>query len=171
MKKIDEIINKYIDGELSADELKFLEEEIERSEEIQIKLKALQLVDSNLRLIKEEETSPEFTSVIMAGIRKLKKSKKSNDKFIISIASVFILMGVLVLILPFFVGLSPNSYKEEAGLIDNSIKIFKAILKPMWSLFKGSGLSLMGSIISFGIIISGYFFFENKRQSKTGFEK
>jgi hypothetical protein len=68
-------------------------------------------------------------------------------------------------------GLSPNSYKEEAGLIDNGIKIFKGILKPMGSLFKGSGLSLMGSIISFGIIISGYFFFENKRQSKTGFEK
>ena len=61
MKITDEILNKYLDGELNREEADQVKREILESMELKKKLNALKLIHDNLYKIKKDEVSQGFT--------------------------------------------------------------------------------------------------------------
>ena len=61
----DEILNKYLDGELSVEEVKQIKSALHNSDELQRKYNALKLVHDSLSSFKEDEVSPGFTEKLM----------------------------------------------------------------------------------------------------------
>ena len=75
----DDILNKYLDGELSSNEMLSIEKAINISEDIRKRYNALKTVHHKLQLMKEDETSEDFVSLVMSKIsRKPDWFRKQN---------------------------------------------------------------------------------------------
>ena len=163
----DEILNKYIDGELDYETLSRVRTILKESEADRENLKVLQRVHNELKEIKEFEVNPNFTSSVMNKIAVKFKPKKADKYFIISISSFFIL--VCLAIIGVVIALLVNSPEQTSssdqifGYIVSSLENFAFFIR---KIFSGSGMSIFGSIISFGILISAYFFFESHKHMK-----
>src|ERR1035437_7678683 len=97
MKKLsDEILNKYLDCELSRDDIKEVEDAIQNSREDRIRLNALREADRSLRNLKVPEIKSNFTSLVMDKIQKSIRSRQEQKKFIIGVISVFIIMCLAI---------------------------------------------------------------------------
>ena len=55
--------------------------------------------------------------------------------------------------------------------IDNYVNFISKISTSIKGLLTSKNISIVGSILSFGIIITGYLFFENQRQIKRNLSK
>jgi anti-sigma factor RsiW len=78
----DEILNKYLDGELEYAELIKVHELLKDSAEARKRLRALQAVHSGLKEMKEYSPSEGFTSLIMGRLYNRVKAKKGQKVFI-----------------------------------------------------------------------------------------
>lgn len=163
----DEILNKYIDGELDHKTVNEVNELLLRSEKYKTKLQLLQSVHDELKKIKEEETSLDFTSKVMSKIKKKVKTRAKDKYFILSISTIFILtsLAIIIYILNALIkNVSTNS--SSINMWDDYINFITANLQLLRSFLSPNNISVIGSIFSFGIIIIGYIFFENLRTSK-----
>jgi hypothetical protein len=169
MKKLsDEILNKYVDSELSRDKMREIEEEIKNSREDRIKLNALQYTDHSLRNIKLIEVNPNFTSLVMNKIKKSLQSRQEQKKFIIGVISVFIIM---CLIIAGFVGFEVirNINTGAPTAFRDSIKYVKSASEFISKILNSRNISIVGGVFSFGLIISAWFFFDySKMLRKAG---
>ena len=60
----DDLLNKFIEGELDSDSVKEITDAVNKNEELRIRLNALQKVHEELKKIKIKETRSDFTSLI-----------------------------------------------------------------------------------------------------------
>jgi len=78
MNRIDELLNRYIDGELQEGELEEVQLLLKEEDNVK-KLKALRIVDTSLRTLESDTAPTDFTSKVMktisAGSTKIKLSK------------------------------------------------------------------------------------------------
>ena len=129
---------------------------------------SLKLVHSSLFRIQKDSPSVNFTDKVMMSISRKSKSKSRQKYFIISISSFIVLLCVLIFgfLLANILGSTYTS-----GMDSQSINTFNNITNSFISeinkLFRGQGLSIFGSILSLGIIISGYIFFEKQKHTKA----
>jgi anti-sigma factor RsiW len=163
-----ELLNKYLDGELNEKEKIDLEKYLNGDETARKRLNSLKLVHSNLFRIKEDSPSINFTDKVMMSISRRAKSKSGQKYFIISISSFFVLLCMLI----FGFVLSNILGSSSAGIVDshsvNTINnLTNSLVGIINKLFSGQGLSIFGSILSLGIIISGYIFFEKQKSTKA----
>ncbi|MCW8823506.1 MAG: hypothetical protein OQK63_05435, partial [Ignavibacteriaceae bacterium] len=79
----DEILNKYLDGELSREEAEQVKSALRNSEELQRKFNALEFINDKLYDIKEEEVSPDFTNDLMKRILKNRFVVPKQQKYFI----------------------------------------------------------------------------------------
>jgi hypothetical protein len=169
MKNIsDEMLNKYIDGESRRDETEFIKQRLNDSEELQKRLATLRLVDNHLRKMEIPELPGNFTLNLMSRISRKSKVKKHDKIFILSISSIFILASLIIIgfLLANFITLS--SGQSDPGIMMESLLSYSEdISKSVLQLFNPKYISIFGSIISFGLIISGYFFFEQRKHSNN----
>jgi anti-sigma factor RsiW len=160
MKELsDEELNKYIDGELSRDEIKEVEDIISNSRETLKRLRALREADQSLRSLKVSETSLNFTSLVMKRIERSLRSRKEQKKFIIAIASVFLILcsGVLgIVIFEMIKNFNPGT----SSTVQVSVKYLVSVSDFVTSILSSKNISLVGAIFSFGLIISAWFFFD-----------
>jgi hypothetical protein len=160
----DEILNKYIDGELDYETLNEVKAILKESQADRENLRVLMKVHNELQGIKEFKVSEKFTSGVMSKIASKFKPKKADKYFIISISSFFILLSLAVIgvVIALLVN-SPeqtSSTEQFLGYLVSSLESFSIFIR---KIFNGSGISIFGSIISLGLIISAYFFFESHK--------
>ncbi len=166
MKIINEILNRYIDGELTGTELQDFLKELNSSAEIKQQLQTLQTASNSFKKIKEYSPPDNFTSKLMTQLNKKLKHGKSDKFFILSISSIFVVLSLIIsgFVLAKIIGTDkPGSSIALGGQI---MEIITKIAQSFVVLFSSSSISLVAGIISFGIIISGYFYFDYQKTTR-----
>jgi hypothetical protein len=158
----DEILNKYIDGELSRDEMREVEETIKNSREDRIELNAIQNTDRSLKNMRLIEVKSNFTSLVMNKIQRSLQSSQEQKKFIVSIFSIFILMCLVVVGIVGF-NLIRNYNPGTSNAITDSIKYVASASEFISKILNSRNISIVGGVFSFGLIISAWFFFDYSR--------
>jgi hypothetical protein len=166
MKIDDDVLNKFIDGELSESEMNEISELIRNSDSIRKNYNALLMVHQQLKLIKEENVSKEFTSYLMSKLNKGYKARKSDRLFIFSVSSIFIVFSLFIIgFLISSIITSPGS-SSNIRITDDLLKILNNFSSSAANIFKRNNISIFGSVISLGILITAYFFFESNKNLK-----
>ena len=168
----DEILNKYIDGELDSGVMMQVQEQLKNSEIDKKRLAILQAIHKELKKIETIEVKNDFTSLVMDKLIRKVKAKKKDRLFIFSISSIFLVssLAIIVYSLVLIAGSSTGGNADSQN-INNYINYFVHILTSVKNLLTSQNISIIGSIFSFGLLITGYFFFENLRQSKRRLSK
>ena len=84
----DEILNKYLDGELNKSQSAEVEEVLKKSEHDRKRFNALKLIHKELTLMQQEKVNDEFTNKVMERINKKFALPKQQNYFIISITHI-----------------------------------------------------------------------------------
>lgn len=171
MEITDELLNKYIDGELSASEVKELNEILMKSVETRKKLRALQLVHNELMNMPVRETSSEFTSLLMKKIIR-RPEHKGQKYFIFSVSSFFVLISLTIIgyLTSYILTIGTNT-TENKNSFNTLVFYLESLVHGIKSVFSTGNVSIIGFIFSFGIIISAYFFFDSHKQVKAKLDK
>jgi anti-sigma factor RsiW len=163
----DEILNKYLDGELDKNQSAEIEEILNKSENDRKRFSALKLIHKELSLMREDKVSIDFTNNVMARVNKKFALPKQQNHFIISIASVLILFCLVIIAYVVTAVISSSAPQTESLQITEIVNRFgSGLISELMKLFNGKNLSIIGSVFSLGILISGYFFFEHQKRSK-----
>ena len=164
----DEILNKYLDDELAPEKIKEVEAALKDSKPDIKRFQALKLVHDNLSSIKEEKVSEDFTSRLMNKLNKKFVLPKQQKYFILSISSFIVLvcLGILGYVIATILS-APVPQSEPVQVTETVQRVTTVLVNELQRLFSGNGLSIVGSIISFALIITGYIFFERQKQMKT----
>lgn len=163
----DEILNKYIDGELHPEEINSINNLLLTDTELKKRLSSLKRVDTELKKIRVDEVSVVFTQRVMQRISQKYRVPKEQKLFITYIVSSF---GVLCL---FFIGYLVINIAGEvsetisAGAEKTVSNYSQSLIQSLVNIFSGLNISVFGSILSIVLLVSGYFFFEMSKQSKT----
>lgn len=164
----DEILNRYLDGELSQTEKEEVQKILLSDDHSQKRFNALKLVHDKLSKMEEDKVSDGFTEKLLNRLGKKYKAPVRQKWFFISI---FVLISSLSLIvLVFIIGkiLAAVPSPQESSLPVETIgKLSEGLIVQLKNIFSGKSLSIIGSIISLGIMISGYFFFEHQKKTKA----
>lgn len=163
----DEILNKYIDGELSTEEINNINELILTDTDLKKRLSALNRVNAELKKIRVDEVPVGFTQKVMQRISKKYRVPKEQKLFITYIISFFSLLclsfvGYLVINIAGEVSETISSGAEKT--VSN---YSQSLIQSLVNIFSGLNISVFGSILSIVLLVSGYFFFEMSKQSKT----
>ncbi|MGB5528534.1 MAG: hypothetical protein WBQ32_01050 [Ignavibacteriaceae bacterium] len=170
IKITDEILNKYLDDELSRDEAERVKSVLSASEELQRKFNALKLVHEKLFNLRQDEVSPGFTDTLMKQIAKKRFIIPKQQKYFIASVAAFITLLCLVIFgfsISAMISAAPPSISESKSVVDSISNLSDGLVNVLKHLFSGEGLSIIGSIFSLLIIISGYFFFEMQKRAKA----
>jgi len=168
----DEMLNKYLDGELDEVTRKKIENQLEFSDEDRKNYLALKAVHSGLKEMKVFEVSTEFSSLLMSKVLKRNKAKKEQKFFIFSISSLFLIASLIIVgaALSLVVS-SGNSQQSSASEMNNFISYINNLVNIITNSLTSGNISIVGFIFSFGIIISAYFFFDNLKQTRQRLSK
>ncbi|MCX6170434.1 MAG: hypothetical protein NTX65_13895 [Ignavibacteriales bacterium] len=160
----DEILNKYIDGELDSSEVEMVKNEMEKDAKLIAKLQALRMVDNSLHQMEVEHTSGNFTDNVMKAIAAAKKAvKPSVNYFFITIISIFSLGVVAVLIAAFQAYKKNNSPSAIAPYADKAKELFNQNLTALQSIFSNPSVILVISVLSLVLLVTAYFTFESHK--------
>lgn len=168
----DDILNKYIDGELDSAAFDEVSRILSSSEEDNRRFLALQRVHEELKNSEIPEVSGSFTASIMAKIKVKSKARNKDSAFVITIGSVFV--GACLLIIGYILFNLPGGQAAGSSSgtdLKNYLNMFMAAFESLSKLLTSTNISILGSVISFGLLISGYFFFESIKHTKNGFGK
>ncbi len=168
MNLTDEILNRYLDGELSESEMQEVQAILRSDESAKKQYNALKLVHDKLLIMEEDKVPAGFTEKVVNQLGKKFKIPAHQKWFFISI---FVFVSLLsLLVLGYVIGeilASAPSQTESVLPVDTVDRLSEGLIVQLKNLFSGKNLSIFGSIISLGIMISGYFFFEHQKQMKT----
>jgi len=164
----DEILNKYIDGELDEDLLKQVETRLNSSEAERKNYYALKRVHNELSDLQEDNVSTNFTSLVMSGLGKKVSVPKGQKAFVFSISSfiVLICLGIIGYV-AYLIFSTYTPPAESVQVTETAKNVSNGLISELTKMFSGKNLSIIGSVFSLGILITGYFFFEHQRQSKA----
>ncbi len=163
----DEILNKYLDGELDKNQSAEIEEILNKSENDRKRFSALKLIHNELSLMQEDKVSVDFTNNVMARVNKKFALPKQQNYFIISIASILVLVCLVIVTYVVTAIISSSAPQTESLQITETVNRFgNGLILELKKLFSGKNLSIIGSVFSLGILISGYFFFEQQKRRK-----
>jgi len=164
----DEILNKYLDGELEPGKIKEVDFILKESEPDRKRFKALKLVHDNLSSIKEDKVGEDFTFRLMSRLNKKFALPKQQKYFIAFVSSfiVLICLGILGYVISTILS-APVAQSQSPQVMESVKHVTKGLVAELKNIFSGTNLSIIGSIISFALIVSGYLFFEHQKQIKT----
>ncbi|HVO75109.1 MAG TPA: hypothetical protein VMT35_13860 [Ignavibacteriaceae bacterium] len=163
----DEILNKYLDGELEYTDLIKVHELLKESDEARKRLKALQAVHSSLKEMKEYSPSEGFTYLIMSRLYNRVKAKKGQKFFIYSVSGVFVILSLAIIGFAVSIILNSAPITNSADLNRTVLSYSEKFSNIIRNIFSGSSISIFGSVLSLGIIIFSYFFFEFQKSFKA----
>ena len=163
----DEILNKYLDGELDKNQSAEVEEILNKSENDRKRFSALKLIHKELSLMQEDKVSIDFTNNVMARVNKKFALPKQQNYFIVSISSILVLVCLVIVTYVVTAIISSSAPQTESLQITETVNRFgSGLILELKKLFSGKNLSIIGSVFSLGILISGYFFFEQQKRRK-----
>lgn len=162
----DELLNKYLDNELREEEKVFVLNAINNSSEIQKRFEALLKVHSLLKSLPPESASTNFSKLVMQKISRRGIIEIQQKKFLYSVLSLFgiIILGIVGYVFYEIVSSIQQSNSSEA------ISTYSNTIGNYFSSFFGKkNLSIFGSVLSFIMLISGYFLYDYQKKSKKNF--
>ena len=167
----DEILNKYLDGDLTSDEQEEVKELLKKSESDRKRFYVLKLVHENLTSLEMDNVSPGFNEKVMLRLKKKYARAKQQNYFIIAVTAIFVFICVSIVGYLIAGIISSAGQNESSQLIDIINRSGKDIITFTQKLFSGENLSIIGSVFSFAIIITGYFFYELQKRMKINLGK
>lgn len=164
----DELLNKYIDNELSEAELKELTEILENDIDAQLRLKALHLTEEILRKIEISPAPENFTHKFMSKISISHSSVKDKvSYFYIGMISFFAL--AIAGILGFSISrieFGSSNLTGDNQYIQKTRELFSGGLGYINSLLGNDSILLVGIGLTFVLLVSGYYILENHKNFK-----
>lgn len=161
----DEILNKYIDGELNEKSVLEIENILNTSKEDADRLSALKRIHSELGKIGSFSLPGDFTMNVMSKIRGTAKARNKDKYFILTIISFIIALSLGIIgFLAYNIAQTPSDQTTSLNILANYMPYIKNVLDALQRIIPGNTFSFIGSILSFIVIISGYFFFENQKR-------
>jgi hypothetical protein len=164
----EDLINRYIDGELNKEEKDKFEKQADSSPELKNKLEAMKNIHNILLTQKEKSPSKDFTSLVMRKISRSSSFHKSQNYFFTAIVSVFSL--ICLGILGYLVGAVLSSTGDSSlSLPDISVPIINYIgnfTERTEVLINPKYFSVIGYLAASLVLLSGYIFFENLKSLK-----
>jgi len=169
MKNItDEILNKYIDGELDPFEIAEIKNEIDNNVKVIARLKALRLVDSSLKQIEIEYAPVNFSEKVMKAISSASNVVKPKiSYFFVTIISLFSI-GVLTVIIAAFRSIDNESGQSTvAPYIDKAKGVIGKNLIEFQNFFANKNVLLVVSVLTLILLITVYLTFEAHKSFKN----
>ena len=164
----DEILNEYLDGNLDEQKREEVEKLLASSENNKKRFSALKVIHDELSQLKEDETSKDFTQLVISKLGKKFELPRQQKYFVLIIASIFILICVGIVAYTATAIISSTAPQTESIQVTETVhNLSDGLIYELKNIFSSKNLSLIGLIFSLGIIISGYFFFENQKRSKA----
>jgi len=162
----DELLNKYLDDELNREEKDLVKTAIENSPELKKKYASLLETNQLLKNMDLDSPSLDFTKLVMNKISSKASTARQQKYFLFSILSFF---GLIVLGITGYVLYQIISSMQTSESTEAVTTYSKSIGDYFSNLFGQKNLSIFGSILSFIMLVSGYFLFEYQKQSKKNF--
>lgn len=127
MKTYDDLINKYLDNELTESELTEFSEMLKTNPDFEMQVKAMQKVEDIIKEIPEEKTSDDFTNNLLKKIYHTTIVKRKENlgyfKFVISL---FVTGLIAILGYVFYVTGAISKLKVESNLADSYVDKFNS---------------------------------------------
>jgi len=167
MKNInDDLLNRLIDDELSNEEKNFVLSELGNSPDLKKRYDALLKTHSLLKNIQPDIVSIDFSKMIMQKISKRGIIEAQQKRFLVFVLS---LLGIIILgIVGYFFYQIINSI-QFSGANQTIITYSNTIGDYFSALFGKKNLSILGSVLSFIMLISGYFLYDYQKHTKKNF--
>lgn len=167
-KLTDEILNKYIDNEFSASELREIKEAVENDEDALKRMKALRTVDDLLRQIEVEEAPKNFTEQFMKVLGSASKTVKPKVSYFFVTVVTILSIGVIgVTLLAFHSVEKNNTQSSIEPYIDQIKDFFTKNFSFSGNIIDNNIVTLIGGVLSLILLISTYFMFESHKNFKN----
>ena len=167
MKIIDDnLLNNFIDNDLSIEEKQFIQSEIDKNPEIKKRYENLLLIHNSLKNSEISSTSIDFTKTLMQKISKRELRSVQQKRFLFVMLSIFGIVTVGIVGFLFYQLISTITFNDSNELVTNYSKIIGDYFT---SIFGKKNLSIFGSVLSFIMLVAGYFLFDYQKQSKKKF--
>ncbi|PKL81378.1 MAG: hypothetical protein CVV24_15555 [Ignavibacteriae bacterium HGW-Ignavibacteriae-3] len=165
MKEItDEILNRYIDGDLDASELAEVKNELEMDEKLLSRLRALRAVDNALRQMEIEHAPDYITEKVMNAISTAAKTVKPKvNYFFAAMISIFSIGVIAVLIAAIRTTEFDTSPTKLGSYADKFKDVIGKNIYTIQSFFSSPGVVLTISVLSLILLIFAYFTFESHK--------
>lgn len=165
-KNIDELLNDYIDNQLSTEEVEEVNSLLESNSNAVQKLKALRSVHQSLQKLEYEQAPIGFTDRFMKRLGSAPTLSKRKNYFFYSVVGVFgfLLIGILA-----FVILSINWNFESmhlSGYIEQAKNGIEKNGSQALSIFKNKTVLMISSSMVLLLLILAYFGFESHKNWK-----
>jgi len=159
----NDILNRYLDGDLNSKEIDEVNRALDNSTELKKEFDALSRIHNILSKQQVDQTKSDFTNLVMLKIRKKSKSENEQKIFLITILFFF---GVITLGIVGFVLYQILSTVPSTADSTNTLNSLGKNLNNFFSdLFSKNRITLFGSILSFVMLVSAYFLFEFQKHS------
>ncbi|OGU55879.1 MAG: hypothetical protein A2V66_18120 [Ignavibacteria bacterium RBG_13_36_8] len=173
MKKItDEILNKFVDEELSVEELNELKELIAQDEEALRLLKAHKFADRILHKLSVTPAPKNFTERVMDKIYLLMPAKPRKNHFFYGVIGTFILGIVGVFVYIFSLPASePDSSSKTVSIINEAQEFIGKNVGRFSSFLSNDTILIVGSFLTFILLLGGYFMVSSHKSFKQNIDK
>ncbi len=164
----NEILNDYLDDNLDEQKRVEVEKILASSKSDRQNFKLLKFIHDELSQLKEDKTSEDFTQKVVTQLSKKFELPRNQKYFVFVMASIFIFIAVSIVayIATSIISASPPQ-TESLQVTETVHQLSNGLIYELKNLFNSKNLSLIGLIFSLGIVISGYFFFENQKRNKA----
>ena len=167
----DDMLNDYIDNELNSSSIDELKNNLSNDEEAVKKLKALKIVDENLKELEIYPAPSNFTERVMNKVMLGAKSLKPKlNYFFVSIVSIFLVTIVGISIFVFDV-------VGRTAASDNDLKITESVKKfiiensgSFNSLMSSDKILLIGGLLTVILFLAGIFVYDSHKSFKNKFK-
>lgn len=166
-QRIDDLLNRYVDNDLSSSELKEVKSLIESDTEVLKNLKTLEAVDNNLHNLEVAKAPEGFTSKVMTKITDSIPSIKVTDNktfFMILISFFTVLFGGLAISL---ISFSPS--KLNLWNFSISDKLSKLVPSKIPSINISSLVDngvMLAAVFACVLIVFGFFIYDTHKNFK-----
>jgi hypothetical protein len=164
----DDLLNKYIDEDAEVSEINLINEHISSCNECMTRLNSLKAIHFQLMRMESSSPSEDFTAKLMKRLERSVRRKKEQTYFFSVIFSVLL---VLVLIIAgCAVSISSvklAGYADIGNYLSNLNSHYDVILTWLKKVSQARSLTLIGSVLSLGILISAYFFYDTHKAIKN----
>lgn len=161
----DEMLNRFLDNELNKEEKEIVKTAIEDSADLGRKYENLVKADNFLKNSEIEFPTSKFTEMVMNKINNQKVRVKQQKRFLFVILSVLSVI-ILVIVGFIFIQIIPSTGNESNQVVT---EYSQNIGNYFSGIFGKKNISIFGSILSFIMLASGYFFYEFQKRSKNHF--
>lgn len=163
-KFTDEILNRYIDGELDASELAEVKIELEKDDILLSRLRALRAVDNSLRQIEIEHAPDNITEKVMKAISETAKAVKPRVNYFFAVMISIFSIGVIAVLIAAVriseINAGQSHFNSYADKFKNVIG--KNIIS-IQGFFSNPGVVLTISVLSLILLIFAYYAFESHK--------